>query len=383
VSQVHLYDGAIDKGLEGVVACTSAVSTINGTNLLYRGHTIEELANKCSFEEVIHLLWFGDLPSPAQLSGFRDQLQSNLTLPDEVNEWLVAIPSRSHPMDYLATVVASLALHEKEANQIHRTATLGQAVRLTARIGTIVGAYEQIRRGRRPLTPDPQRSLAWNLLRGITGNEPSTEAERALDTCLILHADHELNASTFSARVVASTQSGLSSSVLSAIGALKGPLHGGANSAVIAMLREIGTADRAERYLDDQLGRREKIMGFGHRVYKDGDPRARILRTMSARMTVARGRPELFQISARIEDLMSERRGLIPNVDFYSATVYDALSIPDDLFTPVFAASRVAGWCAHVLEQNENNRIYRPRARYIGKQAAHSMPLGGRRNARS
>jgi citrate synthase len=250
---------------------------------------------------------------------------------------------------------------------------------LTARIGTIVGAYEQIRRSRRPLTPDPQRSVAWNLLRGITGDEPSTEAERAFGICLILHADHELNASTFSARVTASTQSGLSSSVLAALGALKGPLHGGANTAVIAMLREIGTVDRVERYLDDLLERRAKIMGFGHRVYKNGDPRAKILRAMSARMTAAADRPELFRISARIEDLMSERKALIPNVDFYSATVYDSLGIPDDLFTPVFAASRVAGWCAHVLEQNENNRIYRPRARYVGKKAAPFLPIASRR----
>jgi citrate synthase len=284
-------------------------------------------------------------------------------------------------MDYMATVVSALALHDKEANQIRRTATLNQAVRLTACLGTIVGAYQQLRLGQRPLAPDPEQSLAWNLLRGITGESPTPEQERIVDICLILHADHELNASTFAARVTASTESGLYSAVLSAIGALKGGLHGGANSAVIKMLREIGVVSRVDPYLDDALARRTKIMGFGHRVYKDGDPRARVLRAMSARMDGQGDGAGLFRVSARIEDLMMERKGLIANVDFYSATVYDALGIPDDLFTCVFAASRVAGWSAHVLEQYENNRIYRPRARYVGKPAMRAGPIRSQRQS--
>ena len=375
------YEAATDKGLENVVACSSAISTIDGTTLLYRGHTIEDLANRATFEEVIYLLWFGELPTAPQLSGFRGQLQSNLRLPDEARRWLSVIPSSGHPMDYMATVVSALALHDKEANQIRRTATLNQAVRLTACLGTIVGAYQQLRLGQRPLAPDPEQSLAWNLLRGITGEAPTPEQERIVDICLILHADHELNASTFAARVTASTESGLYSAVLSAIGALKGGLHGGANSAVIKMLREIGVVSRVDPYLDEALARRTKIMGFGHRVYKDGDPRARVLRAMSARMDGQGDGAGLFRVSARIEDLMMERKGLIANVDFYSATVYDALGIPDDLFTCVFAASRVAGWSAHVLEQYENNRIYRPRARYVGKPAMRAGPIRSQRQS--
>lgn len=362
------FDGAVDKGLEGVIACSSSISTIDGTTLLYRGYTIEDLARHASFEEVVYLLWFGDLPTAAQRSAFRAQLSHGAQLPDEMRVWLLGMPTETHPMDFLGAVVAGLTLHDPDANRISREATLRKAVRLTARIGQIVGAYEQVRRGRWPIDPDPSESLAWNTLRSITGEAPSRETERDFEVCLILHADHELNASAFSARVTASTQSGLYSSVLSAIGTLKGPLHGGANQAVIGMLREIRSEDRAEAYFEDLLARREKVMGFGHRVYKDGDPRARILRGMSGKLTEASGRPELHRISTRLESLVAERLGLIPNVDFYSASVYDALGIPDDLFTPVFAASRVAGWCAHVLEQYENNRIYRPRAHYTGKR---------------
>ena len=379
MTQPPPYEAAADKGLENVVACSSAISTTNGSTLLYRGHKIEDLVNRATFEEVVYLLWFGELPTPPQLSGFRGQLQANAKLPEEARRWLSVMPSSSHPMDYIATVVAALALHDKEANQIHRTATLNQALRLTARFGTVVGAYQRIRLGQRPLAPDLEHSIAWNLLRGITGEEPTSEQERAVDICLILHADHELNASTFSARVTASTDSGLYSSVLSAVGALKGGLHGGAISAVPKMLREIGTVNRVESYLDGALERHAKIMGFSHRIYEDGDPRARILRAMSARMADQDAGPDLFRISARIEDLMMERKGLIANAGFYSATVYDALAIPEDLFTCVFAASRVAGWCAHVLEQYENNQIYRPRARYVGKPAIRAGPTRSQR----
>ena len=372
---VYTYEGAVDKGLEGVVACSSGISTIDGTTLLYRGYTIEDLARNATFEEVIHLLWFGSLPNASQLSAFRHQLVQSAQLPDEMRVWLLGMPTAVHPMDFLSAVVAGLTLHDPDSNQIARTATLRKAIRLTARIGQIVGAYEQVRHGRWPLDPDPEQSLAWNILRSISGEAPTPEAERDFEVCLILHADHELNASAFSARVTASTQSGLYSSVLSAIGTLKGPLHGGANQAVIAMLREISLVDRVDGYLESRLSRGDKVMGFGHRVYKDGDPRAKILREMSERLTRASGSAELYRISARLETLMSEKKGLIPNVDFYSATVYDALGIPDDLFTPIFAAGRVAGWCAHVLEQYENNRIYRPRARYTG-DPSRQYPVG-------
>ncbi len=231
------FEGAVDKGLEGVIACSSSISTIDGTTLLYRGYTIEDLARHASFEEVVYLLWFGDLPNASQLSAFRAQLSHGARLPDEMRVWLLGMPTESHPMDFLGAVIAGLTLHDPDSNRISREATLRKAVRLTARIGQIVGAYEQVRRGRWPIDPDPNQSLAWNTLRAITGRAPSPETERDFEICLILHADHELNASAFSARVTASTQSGLYSSVLSAIGTLKGPLHGGANQASVCCAR--------------------------------------------------------------------------------------------------------------------------------------------------
>lgn len=366
MSEVAILDQAIDRGLEGVVACSSAISTIHGTTLLYRGYTIEDLAANASFEEVAHLLWYGELPTPDELSALRRELGASLALPPEMRVWLMGLPKPVHPMDFLHAVVAGLMLHDPDANLLDRPATLRKAVRLVARIGTIVGAYERARNGLWPLDPDPGRSLAWNFLHGILGRAPSEALERDFDTCLVLHADHELNASAFSARVTASTLSGLYSSVLAAIGTLKGSLHGGANEAVIRMLDEIGSPDRLDAFLDEALAGRRKVMGFGHRVYKEGDPRARILRAMSERLTREAGRPELYEMSVRLESLMAERKGLIPNVDFYSASVYTAMGIPAPLFTPIFAASRIAGWCAHVLEQYQDNRIYRPRARYVG-----------------
>jgi len=369
------YEGAIDRGLEGVIACSSAISTIDGTTLLYRGYTIEDLAEHATFEEVIHLLWFGALPDAGELESLRGRLARSMTLPDEMRVWLLGLPKKVHPMDFLSAVVAGLVLHDPESNIINPTATLGKAVRLTARIGLIIGAYEQARNGRWPIEADPTKSISWNILRGITGKAPTASQEHDFDVCLILHADHELNASAFSSRVTASTLSGIYSSVLAAIGTLKGPLHGGANAAVMAMLRQIGGEDRIDAFLADAFAKGDKIMGFGHRVYKNGDPRAKILQSMSERLTSEIGRPEFYRMSQKLEKLMSEKKGLIPNVDFYSATVYNALGIPDDLFTPIFAASRVAGWCAHVMEQYENNRIYRPRARYIGRTDARYIPI--------
>ena len=368
MSETPILDAAVDRGLEGVVACSSEISTIDGTTLLYRGYTIEDLAENATFEEVIHLLWHGALPTKAELASLREQLGASLALPSEMRVWLLGLPKAVHPMDFLSAVVAGLTLHDPDANLLDRPATLRKAIRLTARIGSIVGAYDHARRSAWPLDPDPSKTVAWNLLRGILGRAPEPDIERDFDVCLILHADHELNASAFSSRVTASTLSGLYSSVMAAIGTLKGSLHGGANEAVIRMLNEIGTLDRLEVFLEEQLSRGAKVMGFGHRVYKDGDPRARILKKMSERLTRRVGRPELYEMSARLEEAMGERKGLIPNVDFYSASVYASMGIPSDLFTPIFAASRIVGWCAHVLEQYENNRIYRPRARYVGKQ---------------
>jgi citrate synthase len=366
MDSVSEYTGAIDRGLEGVVACTTAISTIHGSTLLYRGYTIEDLAEHSGFEEVAYLLWYGCLPRSDELADFEDRLRRHIALPPQSFGWFHGLPTRVHPMDFLHAVVAGLSLHDPDANVMDEAATLRKAVRLTARLGAIVSAYDRVRRGSWPLQPHPERSVAWNLLYMLQGSEPDPERVRLFDRCLILHADHELNASAFSARVTTSTLSGLYSGVLSAIGTLKGPLHGGANEQVIRMLLEIQSPSRVDAYLDEQLAAKRKVMGFGHRVYKEGDPRARILKDMSRSLCLETGHPELFTISDRLEKRMETEKGLIPNVDFYSASVYYCMGIPVDLFTPIFAVSRVAGWCAHVMEQYEGNRIYRPRGQYEG-----------------
>ncbi|HVN37108.1 MAG TPA: citrate/2-methylcitrate synthase [Myxococcota bacterium] len=372
---IQEYRGALDKGLEGVVACSTAISTIAGTTLLYRGYTIEDLAENATFEEVVFLLWYGRLPKADELERFERELRAAMPLPPESFGWFHGLPTEVHPMDFLHAVVAGLSLHDPDANVIQFDANIRKAVRLTARLATIVAAYDRVRNGQWPLQPLPGRSLAWNFLYMLHGREPEAKRVRQLDTCLILHADHELNASAFSARVTSSTLSGMYSSVMAAIGTLKGPLHGGANEQVMRMLQEIGGPSRLEAYLDDALGGKRKVMGFGHRVYKEGDPRAAILKRMSRELTAETGHPELYEMSAAIEEIMQERKGLIPNVDFYSATVYYSMGIPIDLFTPVFAASRVAGWCAHTLEQYANNRIYRPRGYYNGPTGLRYVPI--------
>ena len=378
MSENQEYSGALDRGLEGVVACSTAISTIAGTTLLYRGYTIEDLAANATFEEVVYLLWFGRLPKRDELERFVDELQEAMPLPPAAFGWFHGLPTDVHPMDFLHAVVAGLSLHDPDANVLSFEANLRKAVRLVARLATIVAAYDRVRNGQWPLQPLPGRSLAWNFLYMLHGSEPEAKRVRQFDTCLILHADHELNASAFSARVTSSTLSGMYSSIMAAIGTLKGELHGGANEQVMRMLLEIGSPKRLEAYLDDALSAKRKVMGFGHRVYKEGDPRAAILKRMSQEITYETGQPELYEMSAAIEEVMHERKGLIPNVDFYSATVYYSMGIPIDLFTSVFAASRVAGWCAHVLEQYSNNRIYRPRGKYVGPAGLHYIPIDDR-----
>jgi citrate synthase len=372
------YSGAIDKGLENVIACTTKISTISGTTLLFRGYTIEDLAANATFEEVVYLLWFGRLPRRGELEEFSEKLHGAMALPPESFGWFHGLPTRVHPMDFLHAVVAGLTLHDPDANILTDEANLRKVIRLTARLATIVAAYHRVRSGQWPLQPIPGQSLAWNFLYMLKGGEPDPKDVRRFDTCLILHADHELNASAFSARVTSSTLSGVYSSIMAAIGTLKGPLHGGANEQVMRMLLTIGSPGRVETYLDAALARKDKVMGFGHRVYKEGDPRARILKAMSKELTHETGRPELYEMSERVEAYMQDRKGLICNVDFWSATVYYSLEIPIDLYTPIFAASRVSGWCAHVLEQYENNRIYRPRGLYAGPTDLRYRPIDDR-----
>lgn len=375
MSETPIYDGALDRGLEGVVACNTAISTIAGTTLLYRGYTIEDLAAHATFEEVVYLLWFGELPTGEELARFQREMDEAMALPPASFGWFHGLPTDVHPMDFLHAVVAGLSLHDPDANVLSFEANHRKAVRLTARLATIIAAYDRVRNGQWPLQPLPGRSLAWNFLYMLHGKEPTPRRVRQFETCLVLHADHELNASAFSARVTSSTLSGMYSSIMSAIGTLKGELHGGANEQVMRMLLDVGSPKRLEAYLDEAIAAKRKVMGFGHRVYKEGDPRAAILKRMSAELTAENGRPELYEMSAAMEEYMHERKGLIPNVDFYSATVYYSMGIPIDLFTPVFAASRVSGWCAHVLEQYQNNRIYRPRGNYVGPQDRRYAPI--------
>lgn len=366
---VNIYEGACDKGLEGVVACTTKVSFIVDDSLNFRGYTIDDLAANSTFEEVVYLLWNDKLPTATELSAFSKELHAEMTLSPEIISVLKGIPTNVHPMGWLRTAVSLLAHYDKDAGDMSPEANHRKAVRLTAKMGTLLTAFDAIRNGKDPVAPKTDKSIAWNLMYMLGGGkEPNAEHVKVMDTCLILHADHELNCSAFATRVTASSLSDLHSAIVSAIGALKGPLHGGANEQVILMLKQIGTMEKAQQFVKDALAAKEKVMGIGHRVYKNGDPRARILRGMSDKLTKDAGMHEMYTMSTLIDDTMFNEKGLMPNVDFYSATVYYSMGIPTDLFTPIFAASRIAGWCAHAFEQYENNRIYRPRGHWAGKE---------------
>ena len=363
---MQIYEGAIDRGLEGVVACTTAVSSIVDATLCYRGYTIEDLVENTSFEEVIFLLWNNHLPSEAQLSDFRSSLGESMALNPELMDLLKNIPTQAHPMAWLRTAVSLMGLWEQEAELMEESAHHRQALILSARMGTLVAAFQRIRQGKEVLAPHPKESLAWNFLYMMSGEKPNPKMVRVFDSCLILHADHELNCSAFAARVTSSSLSDVYSSIVSAIGALKGPLHGGANEQVMKTLKEIGSTDQLIPWLEKALGEKRKIMGFGHRVYKNGDPRAKVLRKMSRELTQASPEPHWFAMSEVLDEEMKKRKGLLPNVDFYSASVYYSMGIPLDLYTPIFAVSRITGWMAHILEQYSNNRIYRPRGKWTG-----------------
>jgi citrate synthase len=379
MAEVEIYEGAVDRGLEGVVACTTAISSIVGATLNFRGYIIEDLAKNATFEEVVHLLWYSRLPNKDELAALKKELGAAMALDPHMIETLKTIPTKGvHPMAWLRTAVSLLAHWDKEAQASTDDAKCRVCVRLLAHMTTLVTAFDRIRNGREVIAPKPDRSLAWNFFYTLTGQEPDPENVRVLDTCLILHADHELNCSAFAARVTASSLSDIYSAIVSAISALKGPLHGGANEQVMRMLKEIGTMDRARVWVEEALDNKQKVMGFGHRVYKNGDPRAKILRQLSEQVTKKSGHPEYYQMSDLIDETMQKEKGLLPNVDFYSASVYYGLGIPIDLFTPVFAASRVSGWLAHVFEQWTTNRIYRPRGKWAGKEGLSWVPIDKR-----
>jgi len=368
------------KGLEGVVAASTAISYIDGMNgrLFYRGIEINELAEHSSFEETTALLWYGKLPTQRQLASFKGKFVNNRQIPNEILAMMMAMPKKATPMEVLRTAVSALSAYDPEDQDNSLQANVHKSMRLTAALPTIVAAWDRIRNGQWPILPSTSLDHASNFLYMLTGKEPDPKAAKVLDACLILHADHGLNASTFSARITASTLSDLHSAIVSAIGTLKGPLHGGANEQVMRMLLEIGQPDRADQYIRGALSNKQKIMGFGHRVYKADDPRAAWLQRLSRELAESSGRQKWYQISERVRTLVQESKPLPVNVDFYSASVYYTLGIPIDLFTPIFAISRVAGWTAHVYEQYSDNRLIRPESEYIGPMDVHYAPIAER-----
>jgi citrate synthase len=380
MAEVQVYEGAVDKGLEGIVACTTAVSTIQDNTLSYRGFTIEDLVQNSTFEEVIFLLWNDRLPKTNELESFRKTLAQEYTLPSDLISALKTIPTKgAHPMQWLRTAFSLMSHWDKDANDNSTEANLRKATRMTAKMAALVCAFEAIRNGKEPIAPKSDRSIAWNFMYMLKGGqEPKSEHVKIFDTCLILHADHELNCSAFATRVTTSSLSDMYSAIVSAIGALKGPLHGGANEQVMIMLKKIGTIEKAQQFVKDALQAKEKVMGIGHRVYKNGDPRAAILRKMSDKLTAEINQHIWYEMSTLIDDTMYKEKGLMPNVDFYSATVYYSMGIPIDIYTPIFAVSRISGWIAHSMEQYANNRIYRPRGKWVGKTGQKWIPVNQR-----
>ena len=370
------------KGLEGVVATTSSICYIDGEQgvLAYRGIDIHELADNANFEETCHLLWFGKLPTRSEFKDLHERLAQERHLDPAIINLLRTAPKHITPMDVLRTAVSALSFYDVDQKNNDHEANIRKAIRLTSQIAMIVAAYDRIRKGKSVVEPDRSLSHAANFLLLLNGERPSETAERALDIALILHADHELNASTFAARVTAATLSDMHSAITSAIGALKGPLHGGANEAVFHMLQEIDKkgVDPVE-YVHGQLAQKKKISGFGHRVYHTEDPRATHLRQMSRDLGNSSGQGKWFEMSSRIEQFVKSEKKLNANVDFYSASTYHTLGIDVDMFTPVFAVSGISGWTAHVIEQLDDNRLIRPRADYVGPAyPQHYIPIDRR-----
>ena len=370
----------ITEGLEDVVAAHSSICDLDGKlgKLSYYGVDIHDLARYSSFEETAYLLWYGVLPTKSQLADVSAQLRANRVLPEAVNKLMRLLPTTSTSMDVLRTTVSALSSFDPDVGDNSTEANRRRSIRLTASMPTIVASWDRLRKGKEPVAPLANGNHATNFLYMLTGKMPDTYNSHVLDVVLILHADHELNASTFAARVTAATLAGMYAAITSAIGALSGPLHGGANEQVMRMLLKIGEVDKAQEYIAGALERHERVMGFGHRVYKTEDPRATHLRQMSKELGERTGDSRWYEMSHIIEEYIKEHKGLYPNVDFYSASVYHTLGIPIDLDTPIFACSRVSGWTAHVLEQYANNRLIRPRAEYVGPKNVTYVPIGQR-----
>jgi citrate synthase len=359
----------VSKGLEGIVAAETRLGEVRGQEgvLFYCGYDINELAGKVSYEEVVHLLFHQRLPNRAELDKLTTALRAERELPQGVIDYLLAAPKTARPIDVMRTAVSMLGCYDTLRHDLDMGQEMAIAIKLVAQIGIIAAYFHRARNGMELPPVRKDLSEAAHFLYLMTGETPTKEAEKTLDVAYVLHAEHGFNASTFTARVVSSTLSDMYSAISAAIGALKGPLHGGANEGVIHMLEEIGSPDKVEAWVEDALLQKKKIMGIGHRVYKVLDPRAPHLRDMAVTLTQQLGEPKWIQMSEKIATMMRERKGLNANVDFYSATVYYSLGIPTDLFTPIFAIARMSGWTAHVLEQWSENRLFRPLSEYVGR----------------
>lgn len=364
-------------GLRGVVVGTSTVSDVVGDKgeLIYQGYNIHDLVRSSTFEEVAFLLWNKRLPKQAELDELKRSIGSSYSVPKEVIDLLRQIPTEADPIDVLRTAVSALEFYAEAPRDISPKASLATSIRLTAQFPTLVATADRIRRRLEPIEPLPDENIATNFLYMLKGERPSEHDAKVFDACLILHADHELNASTFTARVVAGTLANIYASVVAAIGALSGPLHGGANTNVMKTLLAIGEVDNVESYVKQALAEKRKMMGFGHAVYKTEDPRATHLRQFSKDMGERAGNNKWYEMSRRVEEVMMREKGLFPNVDFFSASTYYMMGIPLDLYTPIFAVSRISGWTAHILEQYADNKLIRPRAEYVGERNTPYVPI--------
>lgn len=364
-------------GLRDVIALDSQICFVDGEagRLLYHGYDVTELAERSTFEEVAYLLWYGRLPGKVEFDAFLSGFTGSLDLPTETVMILRIFPRAATPMEVLRTAVSSMGHWDPDSGNTRLDACLRKAQRLTERIPLIIASHQRLRSGLEPVAPISGKSIAYNFLYSLHGQEPDPEKVKVLDAALVLHADHELNASTFSARVTAATMSDMYSSVTSAIGTLKGPLHGGANEQVMKMLNEIGAPERAESYVLEALARKVRIPGFGHAVYRTEDPRAKVLRAHAEQLSRQSGETRWFEIAREVERVMRANSKVFPNVDLYSGIVYDLMKIPVELYTPLFACSRVVGWTAHILEQWSDNRLIRPRANYTGPMGLSYVPI--------
>ena len=367
-------------GLRGVVVGASTVSDVVGDKgeLIYQGYNIHDLAKNSTFEEVAFLLWNKRLPKQAELDELKRSLGRSYAVPDEVITLLKKVPRDADPIDTLRTTVSALEFYDAGARDISTENSRKISIKLTAQFASLVAATDRIRNGKEPVAPLPDENIATNFLYMLKGEKPSEHDAKLFDACLILHADHELNASTFTARVVAGTLASVYASVVAAIGALSGPLHGGANTNVMKTLLDIGEGDNVESYVKRALSEKRKMMGFGHAVYKTEDPRATHLRQFSKEMGERSGDSKWYDMSLKVEEVMMREKGLYPNVDFFSASTYYMMGIPLDLYTPIFAVSRITGWTAHILEQYADNKLIRPRADYVGPRNVPYLPIGER-----